>query len=360
VRFQPPRNGVVINLNYMARRKPALAAAVVVSLAGLILFGLLARRTDKGVLIDRAFPKLSRLDAIGGYNWVSTNDIIYFARGESGLEARRVDLRTGQHVLYPHVSRELSRCHASEPFFLAWSISPDRQWLYLAADSRNGEAEFVASLDGETVLARPPSSLNAQRIWLPDSLGWVEMQCRRGIVVLKVKMLDPTRAGSTGVLSARSETLLGFALDGSLLVLGEPAETNKATVLPIISLDANILRTNTATALVQLPEGRECAYVAMSPHGARLAWLLTAYKRVPAVTCRRVFPFLSLSVTKAQISELWLSDVRGANMRRLGILPPDVAASSMRWSPDGNWIAYLVSGYLHALPLEGGIQKSEP
>lgn len=320
------------------------------------------------LLLERATPVIKTEDFHLGerfnygldVHWLS-NDEILFSRFEGPQKHDRViyrrNVKTGHEQRLPELTKAIDELGGE--VIDAENVSPDGRWLLRSARWQDC---LLAEVDGLRHTIYPSITGDDYRslIWTADSRYWLEIYVNGGTAhnVIWHDTQNPKLSRKLPFSGKEQyygsiERILSSQQAVSIIRPENEEKPPKVTVSEM-SLEGKVIREYP----VAVPQGSNEFQTQVSPNGDRIAWQVTSYNLDTRPRwVQRFFPFVPRR--NEDITELWISNLDGSDMRNLGhIITPRPETSeetipymdSLKWLPDGKSLSFEYKDQLWTVP----------
>ena len=290
-----------------------------------------------------------------GWVWLSDRKVLFARYNDNeGTDTYCIrDVQTGKETRLTRLTKLIHGfrvCNAPQ-------VSPNGKWMLM--DTKIGDNMELIALDGSRhflILRRNPSP-----VWLPDSRHFLIPQDEdnpRDHACFLYDVATPLRAKKISHLWLSPDDMRrGVYRGSSLLTIDDNADDSENKVTIHQRAFKPKARSDRRT-VVRMPKGAKLKYASLSPSAMQVFYVLNV-KRTAA---RRLSPSqsASLGATKSQaFMEIWISDIRGRNLRHLISLPKDQADEEalhsplyVEWLPGGKSLAVEYRWTLYTIPVK--------
>ncbi len=341
-------------------------AVVLSCIAGLAALFTFAVRSPRRELLDMATRATSvanwNLDH-ADYHWLSNHEILYFRGDETGGQTSgwtlyTRDLSTGKDEELKELTGLFRKSYG---LAFGMSVSPDGTKLLWPCS----QGYFCATPRGQRLFRTTGGDLTVNGHWQADNRHWMEFALTPNgsrISSARIHDLGNSTVERIGSFSPALDYPASWTSTKRGTIIMDETHTMRGprSQIRMIEVDftANGVTANTAT--IGLPTGSDCINAAFSPKGDRVAWIATADESVSQLIrfWRRLFP--ARNAPQNRRLELWVSGLRGANMRRIGSMDyHDTRFNAwknnphmLRWLPDDRILSFIHDGSLWTIPFD--------
>lgn len=336
--------------SYIRKRWP-----VSIVITFIIMAAILYPRERYLLNIANKFEGFPNWDVNCGYDWLTSNEVMICRGSEkTGMKLFIRDLADKHEIELKDLNRHFTNSFVRHGDV---QISPDRHWI-LWTDEVDGFC--TARLDGSGYHKWDGSWLTEDCFWAADSRYWFSLG---GGVYPKeryqqavIHAIDASMKDRSVPIRPDNQPALSLAATGnptSCIITSWHQNSSRILKLQIteICLLSNMARLR--KLIVSPPKNiKEAGYVAVSPAGDRIAWLVETEANMSFPQwLRRLLPTLHVGPQRA--IGLWVSHLDGSNMTEIGHikLPSDdsngdMIAYDLRWLPDCKHVSFVYNGAL--------------
>jgi hypothetical protein len=266
-----------------------------------------------------------------------------------------IDVDTGARKKLPALSEVYDK--HSQGYPRGESVAPDASRILWVHGPENDVKWSVTDFAGRLLAsgtARDELTLAGE--WLPDGSGWCELKGNRYFPQLNIYTTNPVVSSKTVELERlREMDLVGrageswapflYGVDRKLCAYAYALWAPEAK--QVVGFKVNNSR-QVESRIISVPDGRQVNQVLLSPSCHSLLWCCIKPEVRPG-QIDYIVPF-----------EFWLSDWKGANLRRIGCL--DVVYKqplyykgepwNVAWRPDGKALMFMVNDTLYTVELD--------
>jgi len=241
-----------------------------------------------------------------GIQWLSDKALLHNRfTGKPNHQQRvicRLDLRTGPDQPLPGLSEAMDEL--GPEVIDSDAPSPDGRWLLIS--DRWGDC-LLAAVDGSRQYRYPSLDTGCYRsvFWMPDSRHWIEYFWDGGnyLVLHDVRHPGLSRSlpvgGKAGLLSSLGAV---FSVSRAIAIVESDEDSGRPVhSVSVVQFSLDGSRPTRKLATIHAPHDTSDFDCSLSPKADRIAWDVAV--RLPGDRCR---------------SEVWVCDVDGRHMRRVG------------------------------------------
>jgi hypothetical protein len=281
-------------------------------------------------------PLVSTRGFMGGYEWVSTNELFTVVYRSGQLIPVKVDLSSGARVPFASIESELERRGISS---FQWTLSYSGNYVAIYSEAPKFYGVFALG-DGELTEILEPLG-GHRRFFLPLNPDAIAELFSQGTeTLLKVHSL---RSKTSYTLAAPADlgTYVGHISRNALFMadLGKEYVSECRFREVSISSEVRIVREFS----VRLPRRSRVRDVRLCPSGDRMVYELDVPRKVPTVRVSPVAPFFSMS--RSSESRLYITTLD--RREEWLVVAPRGGAWWARWLPTENGISFASEGVLH-------------
>jgi hypothetical protein len=300
------------------------------------------------------------------YAWLSDHELLYFQNTGTASRVMHLDVRTGAEwpASGPHGPLTLP----GNGWLL--SVSPDAQWLLWKRWWKLPtfhEAMYTTRVDGSHTSTWPVAGDDTST-WLPGSRTWLDLPTLgqygarplAGLPIGHLYRIDgsgPQPVHLTGVKNPA--WILGVLANGhGLAALDGPSIAFcRSGTFRLAEFGIGNATVRTHEYRVPVPWYTLDGYVALSPHGDRLLWVLQRDRPPLGIGVLGDWAASNLRHPVAQADEIWVSGVDGADLHEVGRTPyrngnRGAYLCSCQWLPDGKRISFVYNHTLYVVPAD--------
>ena len=145
--------------------------------------------------------------------------------------------------------------------------------------------------------------------------------------------------------------LLGITKAGTVLTRKSPNawSTSLQREIKLSEWKLNPMFSLVGEIVVRLPQRAEHVVAVLSPRGERMAWNIFYTRKLFQFSRARKFPFYRRRQSVQQ--SLWISQVDGTRMRKLGDFEPS-SIVEVSWTPEGEHLEFLWQNAIYLVPVK--------
>jgi len=323
----------------VSRIKTGLAVAAI--LTGLASLGAYLYLHDQTSAVVRVLqiPGWHESKFLGtrSYEWV-TDNVLFAGSTVTGLQKPFLyDTRLHRITRLTRLQQEMET--ENSVVTDSWELSPDRGWLLWKMDL--SDRVCVARLDGSGFLATkvPRQENSVVSVEWQDNTRWralcYDYSSRTRSTETDGNVSNPGPPNTKAITPIPIKMRNPELLDG----IGE----NRISFVLPQSPSSN--RQNGLRQILSPPDGTETWDAVMSNKRDRLAWLVAATRRPPFSNW--VGTLVPSYATERTHYEVWISNLEGKQMRKIGGIEPKLAVNStgmmgsLRWLPSDRAVSFV-------------------
>lgn len=290
-----------------------------------------------------------------GWTWLTDRKVLFARYNDDGTDTYFIrNVMTKKETKLTRltkVMRSLRVCNMPCP-------SPNGKWMLIDRGIAGDKMELIA-LDGSRHF--PLFHRNAIPVWLPDSRHFLipeEEYNPRNHTYFLYDIDYPHISKKIAHPRISPYDLRGGVCKGSYLLTIDERIDDGGSKVTIHQRALQQKAHSDDVTVVRMPEGAKLEYASLSPRATQVFYVLNVNR---TVAHRLLLPQpASFGATKPQaFLEIWISDIRGCNLRRLISLPKDPDDEewlhfplTVEWLPSGKAMGVEYHRMLYAIPIQ--------